>query len=223
MKVILRDGVTGLGEAGAVVEVAAGYARLFLSRPASLPSRPPAATCAISIRCGGWYSAARTGWRTLPPGIANRLGELNLVMRAKSGEDGRLDGSITTTDIAEALQERHELEVDKRKMEIPEPIRVVGSHEVKDPRHPEVEDAHGDRGARGRGAAQADAGAGRRGRPGRGRGAAGPRARRRGAAGGASRNGARAGERGACRGRPQPAGEEPAPDEPSETAEPETE
>jgi large subunit ribosomal protein L9 len=138
MKVILRDAVTGLGEAGAVVEVAAGYARNYLL-PRKLAIEATRGNLRNLDQVQRMVHRRQNRLAHTATGIASRLGDISLVMRARAGEDGRLYGSITTTDIAEALQERYELEVDKRRMEIPEPIRVVGSHEVRIRLHPEVE------------------------------------------------------------------------------------
>jgi large subunit ribosomal protein L9 len=138
MKVILREEVAGLGAPGAVVEVAPGYARNYLL-PRKLAIEATRGNLRNLDQVQRMVQRRQNRLAQSASGIANRLGEINLVMRARSGEDGRLYGSVTTTDISEALQERFEMEVDKRKIEIPEPIRVVGSHEVKVRLHPEVE------------------------------------------------------------------------------------
>jgi large subunit ribosomal protein L9 len=140
MKVILREEVAGLGEPGAVVEVAPGYARNYLL-PRKLAIEATRGNLRNLDQVRRMVQRRQSRLAQTATGVANRLGEINLMMQAKAGEDGRLYGSVTTADVSEALQEQFSIEVDKRKIEIPEPIRVIGSHEVKVRLHPEVEAA----------------------------------------------------------------------------------
>ena len=140
MKVILREEVAGLGEPGAVVEVAPGYARNYLL-PRKLAIEATRGNLRNLDQVRRMVQRRQSRLAQTATGVADRVGEINLVMRAKAGEDGRLYGSVTTVDVSEALQEQFSIEIDKRKIEIPEPIRVIGSHEVKVRLHPEVEAA----------------------------------------------------------------------------------
>lgn len=138
MKVILREEVAGLGEPGAVVEVAPGYARNYLL-PRKLAIEATRGNLRNLDQVQRMVQRRQNRLAQTATGVASRLGDISLVIRARAGEDGRLYGSVTTADISEALQERFDVELDKRKMEIPEPIRVIGSHEVKVRLHSEVE------------------------------------------------------------------------------------
>lgn len=138
MKVILREEVAGLGEPGAVVEVAPGYARNYLL-PRKLAIEATRGNLRNLDQVRRMVQRRQSRLAQTATGVADRVGEINLVMRAKAGEDGRLYGSVTTVDVSEALQEQFGIEIDKRKLEIPEPIRVIGSHEVKVRLHSEVE------------------------------------------------------------------------------------
>lgn len=129
MKVLLLEDVENLGHAGSVVSVADGYARNFL-----IPRK-----LARSVTEGSLkeietlrQAAERKRQRQLNDAqeLARRLDGLTLTFRARAGEKGKLYGSITTSDLATALQERIGHEIDRRKI-VTQPLRQLGQHEVE--------------------------------------------------------------------------------------------
>jgi len=131
MKIILQKPVDKLGNPGDIAEVADGYARNYLiPRGYAIKAEKGALKHAESLsrshklRLGkqkGEYEA-----------LASQLiagGPLQIAARA--GEEGKLFGSVTSADIADAISARLETTVDKRDVQLDEPIRSVGTHEVK--------------------------------------------------------------------------------------------
>jgi large subunit ribosomal protein L9 len=138
MKVILTEEVPNVGQAGQVVEVAPGYARNYL-----LPRK-----LAIEATTGNVRSLEhhRRGIESRQKKLAlsaqalgERISRTPITITARAGETGRLYGSVTAADIAEQMQRALGIEVDKRKVEIPEPIKVLGEHEVKVRLHRDVQ------------------------------------------------------------------------------------
>lgn len=129
MKIILLQDVPGVGEAGAVEEVTDGYARNFL-----LPRKLAIPASAGNVRNLGLH---RTGIRRKQAreagnaqAVADRLGEITLKLKAKAGEAGKLYGSITHAEVAEALAAGHGIPVDRRAIAFAYPIRTLGEHEA---------------------------------------------------------------------------------------------
>lgn len=138
MKVILLEDVQGVGEAGSVETVADGYARNYLiprrlAIPATSGSLKGLQHHRVSIR----RRQAREA--TSAKAVAERLSEITLKLKAKAGEAGRLYGSVTHSVVAEALAAEHELQVDRRAITFPYPIRTLGPHEARIHLHKEVE------------------------------------------------------------------------------------
>jgi len=137
MKVILKQDVRDLGQRGALVNVADGYARNFLiprglavpATAANLKQRQQRLTVQKSKAEKLQESAAS---------LADRLGGLSITVRAPAGEAGRLFGSVTAQDIADGIAAVVGAEVDKRKVELPENIKNVGTYEVLLRLHPKV-------------------------------------------------------------------------------------
>jgi large subunit ribosomal protein L9 len=129
MKVVLSKDVKDLGSAGQVKEVADGYARNYLfPRRLAVPATP-AVLKEIEQR---QQAAARRQEQEEREArkVAERLKQEPVKLFPKVGEQGRLYGSITAADVAEALSRLLGHEVDKRKIELDEPIRSVGEYTV---------------------------------------------------------------------------------------------
>lgn len=137
MKVVLLQDVKGLGRKGEVKEVADGYARNFL-----LPRGLAREATAAVLRQLQQQEAARQrrAQQELAQAraVAQRLEGQTVEVRARAGENGRLFGSVTSQDVAEALQRAFGVKVDRRRVELPEPLRQVGSYGVALRLHPEV-------------------------------------------------------------------------------------
>jgi large subunit ribosomal protein L9 len=129
MKVILLQDVDGLGKAGDLKDVANGYARNYL-----LPRRLAAGATPGLVANRAQRVAAEQ--RKLEKQAeenrqrAERLSQVTLTFKAKVGSQGRLYGSITSADIAEALREAENIVIDRRMIGLPEPIRSLGTFNV---------------------------------------------------------------------------------------------
>lgn len=129
MEVILLNDVEKVGLRGDIVNVARGYARNFL-----LPRRlaEPATPAKVAELRRRDERRARQEARTLEQGqeIADQLREAVLHFEVKAGPTGSLFGSVTPTDLADELWRAHKVRVDRRRIDLPEPIRRIGRYEV---------------------------------------------------------------------------------------------
>jgi len=126
---ILLQDVETLGERGAVVDVSAGYLRNYL-----LPRKlaEPATKGSIEAAVRRRESAERTKQEAEDRARENAalLGRTVLTIPQQAGDDGRLFGSVTTQDIADAIRDARGIKVDRRKVYLDEPIRHVGTYMV---------------------------------------------------------------------------------------------
>ncbi len=130
MKVILTRDVPNLGKIGQVKNVADGYARNYLIPQGLAKLATPGALKEIEVRQKAEEKRLikRKGEAQE---IASRLANTSLTFKARTGESDRLYGSITNADIAARIQELTGQEIDKRKIELDEPIRELGTHRVR--------------------------------------------------------------------------------------------
>ena len=136
MQVILREDIDKLGKIGDLVKVADGYARNFLvpkkkaieATPDNLASMTHAKKM-VSDRIRRMKKDAATE--------AERLSGVSVVIKAKAGEEGKLFGSVTTMDIADAVKAQG-VEVDKRKIILEDPIKRLGDYTVSVKLHADV-------------------------------------------------------------------------------------
>jgi len=126
MKVLLLKDVYKLGRAGDVKKVADGYGRNYLI-PQGLAVLATAGALKQVDRLRSRASAQRAALNEEMQGVAAKIKDLVLVFSSKAGETGKLYGSVTTQEIAEAINKKLGLEVDKRQIES-EPIRTLGEH-----------------------------------------------------------------------------------------------
>lgn len=137
MEVLLLKEVKRLGKAGEVRRVADGYARNYLiPRGLAVPATD-AARRQVAEREAARARAADAEKATAEAQAA-ALENVELVFKVKSGESGRLYGSITSADIAEQLAERIGESVDKRKVMLDEPIKEIGTSKVDVKLHTDV-------------------------------------------------------------------------------------
>jgi len=137
MKLILTNDVTGLGGPGDVVEVAGGYGRNYLV-PRGLAMRwTKGAEKQIELIK---RTRAARDVRSLDDAkeTVKRLSALTVQLRVRAGAQGRLFGSVSSSDIAQALRAAGGPELDRRRIEIATPIRTIGSHQVTVRLHPDV-------------------------------------------------------------------------------------
>ncbi len=136
-KIILTHEVTGLGTPGDVVEVRDGYARNFLlPRGLAIKHSRGAEKQVASIRRAREVREVRDLGQAQE--LATQLRSLNVRLQTRAGAGGRLFGSVTATDIVDAVKAAGGPSLDKRRVEIGNPIKTVGRHVVSVRLHPEV-------------------------------------------------------------------------------------
>lgn len=136
MKLILREDVENLGRGGDVVDVKPGYGRNFL-----LPRGLAVVANTKNLREIEHQKAVATAkaakLKASAEAVAKRLAETPITLKRKAGEQDKLFGSVTAIDIAEALSARG-LQLDRRSIDLPEPIKTVGDFEVPVKLHHDV-------------------------------------------------------------------------------------
>jgi large subunit ribosomal protein L9 len=137
MKVIFLKDVKGKGKKGEVKNVADGYAHNFLIKQGLAVEANNSAVSTLEAQKKKEQKEAKDEL-IAAQNLKGKLEELTVQLTAKSGEGGRLFGSITTKQIAEELQKAHKIKIDKRKMELDDPIRSLGVTNVPVKLHPEV-------------------------------------------------------------------------------------
>jgi len=137
MQVLLLQNVPGVGSAGQVKKVADGYARNYLL-PHKLAVLADDGTIkqADSVKQASLRREAKT--KTEAEELAKLISQITLTFQAKAGEGDRLFGSITSGDIADALARDKHVTVDKRKVELENPIKELGTRQIPIKLHPEV-------------------------------------------------------------------------------------
>ncbi|MCX7619645.1 MAG: 50S ribosomal protein L9 [Acidimicrobiales bacterium] len=138
MRLLLRTDVDGLGKRGDLVDVADGYARNFLvPKGLAIKATPGVEAQAESMRRARMLKDAAD--RAAAEEIAKQLVPLTITITARAGKEGKLFGSVTTADIAEAVQDQARVGIDKRHLVLPEPIKQTGTHMVTAKLHTDVE------------------------------------------------------------------------------------
>lgn len=126
MKVVLLEDVPGLGKLGDTVEVSPGYSRNFLfPKKLATPATAAAIKEAEVMRQAEARRQARTEAEVAE--LAKKLEGVSVSIKAKSGAEGKLFGSVTTAHIARELKQLG-FDVDRRRIELAEPIRAVGAY-----------------------------------------------------------------------------------------------
>lgn len=137
MKVILQKDVKNIGKKGDVVEVAEGYGRNYL-----LPRGLAVEASAGNLRQVAQQREAESNRAQRELKDAENLGAKikakDVQVAARVGEGGRLFGSVTTQEIADQLRRQFSVEIDKRKIDLKEPIKSLGAHSVVVKVHPQV-------------------------------------------------------------------------------------
>ncbi len=129
MRVVLRADLENVGKKGDILDVADGYARNFLiPKGHAIKATAGIENQAAAMRRSRDVRDAQD--RERAEAIARELVARQVKVEARSGSEGRLFGSVTAVDIASAIQDQTGLEVDRRRIQIDEPIRSVGLHEV---------------------------------------------------------------------------------------------
>jgi large subunit ribosomal protein L9 len=136
MEVILRQAIEKLGHTGDIVRVSPGYARNYLL-PRGLAYPATAGNLKRLDQERARLEAAENERRQAAEGLAGRLEEVSLTFSARVGEEGKLFGSVTTADIAQQLHAQG-FNVEKRQIEMHEPIKALGVYRVPIRLHADV-------------------------------------------------------------------------------------
>jgi len=137
MKVVLREDVEKLGLRGEVVDVARGYARNYLlPRKLAEPATPARVAELGKVHARRALHEAQSFEQAQE--MAQRLGQAELRFNVKAGETGVLFGSVTQTQLADAIWDKLKVRVDRRKIELTEPLKRIGRYQVPIELFPEV-------------------------------------------------------------------------------------
>ena len=137
MRVLFLKEVTGTAQAGDVKEVTPGYARNYLFPKRLAIVADDRVVDQVRKREELTRQRAEKALRDAKE-LAARMRKLTVTVYAKTGEGGRLFGTVTNADVAQQLKREAGMDIDKRKIEIDPPIKSLGPHEVTVELHPEV-------------------------------------------------------------------------------------
>ena len=138
MKIILRSDVADVGKKGDIVDVSDGFARNYLvPKGFALKATNGNIEQAASMRRARDVRDAKD--RSAAEEVAQKLVPKVITVKAKAGAEGRLFGSVTSADVATAVQEQTGIELDRRKLHLDEPIKSLGTHQVATRLHTDVE------------------------------------------------------------------------------------
>lgn len=130
MKVILQQDVKGQGKKGQMVNVSDGYARNFL-----FPKKLAVEATADNVNTMKLQEKAKAAKlaeeKAQAQAIAEQLKELTVRIVAKGGNGGRLFGAVTTKEVSDALKAQHNIEINKAKLVLDDPIKSFGGYELK--------------------------------------------------------------------------------------------
>ena len=129
MKVILTQDVKAQGKMGDLINVSAGYAHNLLLKKGFAKVATKQAINELEGKKGA-EEYRRNQEEEKAKNIADRMKEFTVKLTAKSGKEGKLFGSITSKDVAQALKEQYNIEVDKRKIDLPDGIKTCGTRDV---------------------------------------------------------------------------------------------
>jgi large subunit ribosomal protein L9 len=138
MKLLLRSDVDGVGKKGDIVDVSDGFARNYLvPKGFAITASPGIAKQAEQMRRSRAVKDASD--RAGAEEVAKMLVPTVINVKARAGSEGKLFGSVTTHDVAEAVKAQTGIELDRKVLVMPEPIKTVGTHYVGAKLHSEVE------------------------------------------------------------------------------------
>ncbi|AFV03985.1 MULTISPECIES: 50S ribosomal protein L9 [unclassified Dehalobacter] len=137
MKVILKEDVKALGKKGKVCEVSDGYARNFLI-PRGLAVEATQGNVQDLVHKQKQEELRKQKEKQAALDLSQKIENMDIIVKVKVGEKGRLFGSVTNKEIAEVLEKEYQLKLDKRKIEVKEPIKGLGEYQVTVKLHFEV-------------------------------------------------------------------------------------
>lgn len=137
MKVVLLQDVKALGKKDDIVNVSDGYARNFLF-PKKLAVEATAGKLNEITDKKSSLENKKKKELEKAKALAERLNKIEIVIKTKAGVNGKLFGSITAKDIAEIIKEKHNIEIDKKKIILDDAIKSLGTQEIEIKVYPEV-------------------------------------------------------------------------------------
>ena len=137
MKVILLQDVKGKGKKDEVVEVSNGYARNYLL-PKNLAIEANKENLKKIEQKKEKEAKEKERQQQEAQQLVDKLKDLTVEIKAKSGKEGKLFGSVSSKEIVQATSKQHGIKIDKRKLELPEPIKALGIFEIPYKPHPNV-------------------------------------------------------------------------------------
>jgi large subunit ribosomal protein L9 len=137
MKVILKQDVKGLGKKESMFEVSDGYARNFLF-PKGLAVEATASNVNVMKTRTDAEKSKKDRELAQAKALADKLKETTVTLKVKAGENGKLFGSITSKDIADKLKSSANLDIDKKKINLSEAMKSIGTYDVEVKLYPEV-------------------------------------------------------------------------------------
>jgi large subunit ribosomal protein L9 len=138
MRVVLRTDIENVGKKGDILDVADGFARNYLiPKGRAIPATKGVQSQADAMRRSRDKKDARD--REAAENVARMLVPTVIRIPAKAGSEGKLFGSVTTTDLADGVKTQTGVELDRRRIQLDEPIKSVGTHEVPVKLHADVE------------------------------------------------------------------------------------
>jgi len=136
-QVLLRQDVKGFGQRGEVKQAAAGYARNFLFPKKVAVEATPHILAQLKVASERKVTKA-AGAKADAQRVADSLAGKTVTIRAKAGEKGKLFGSISARDLVGAIKDQLGVMLDAKALDLPEPIKQLGKHEVKVKLAPDV-------------------------------------------------------------------------------------
>ncbi len=137
MKVILKEDVKGLGKKESMHEVSDGYARNFLF-PRGLAVEASSANINVMNTKKEAEKNKKAKELQQAKDLAEKFKAITVVFKTKAGESGKLFGSITSKDVADKLLKDHKLDIDKKKINMPDALKSLGTYEAEIKLYPGV-------------------------------------------------------------------------------------
>ena len=137
MIVILNKDIKGTGKAGDVVKVSDGYARNMLI-PKGWATEATEGNVRSLEKQKAIAAEKKAEEKAAAQAQAEKIKEISVTIKTKAGDGGKIFGSITSKDIAEALQQQHKITVDKKKIQLANPVKMTGEMDVAIKLYPEV-------------------------------------------------------------------------------------
>lgn len=130
MKVILKDNIKGVGKKNEVINASDGYARNFLfPKNLAIEATPENMQKLNSQNQAKQYKKAVE--KEQAQKLAKKLEDITVEIKVQAGENGKIFGSVSSKEIAENLEKKYKITIDKKKIEIKEPIKVLGQRTVE--------------------------------------------------------------------------------------------